>query len=209
MPCDTVQAAFSAHLRDPVGGKFCPKPAHLIEQIALAQKMDGRPGAEEAWALSLAAKDEAETVVWTRECAQAWALCKPVMDLGDDVGARMAFREAYTRLVAEARARREPVAWEVSEGFDPERRRVAVCAAVDAGRVNPGHHLTLPNAGHTLLLGLTGATKGVPQEIQERLQALRQQFADGNPPRPRPDDTPSRKQAQAARVAEYIKSKNV
>jgi hypothetical protein len=95
----TLSAAFSAHMRDPVNGKFEPKPAHIIEQIERAARNDGRPGAEEAWAISLAANDEHDTVVWTHECAQAWGAASPILALGDEVGARMAFKETYTRLL--------------------------------------------------------------------------------------------------------------
>lgn len=171
----TVSAAFNAHMRDPSSGKFAPKPAHIIEQIRAASANDGRPGPEEAWALSLKARDEYDTVVWTHECVQAWAVARPVMDLGDEVGARMAFREAYNRLVDEARARREPVAWEVSEGFDKDLRRLAVSEAVEAGRIQAGHYLALPSNGDALLLGFDKPESGgIPPEVRERLQQLRE-----------------------------------
>lgn len=175
----TVAAGFNAHVCDPINGKFAPKPAHIIEQIEGAHRDDGRPGPEEAWALSLKARDEYDTVVWTHECVQAWAVAKPVMDLGDDVGARMAFREAYTRLVDEARARREPIAWEVSEGFDKERRRIAVAEAVEAGRIAPGHYLALTQPTELLAIGMDHqeSQHGIPPSIRERLQQLRDSFA--------------------------------
>lgn len=171
---ETLSAAFSAHMRDPVNGKFEPKPAHIIDQIEKASKTDGRPGAEEAWAIALAGKSEAETVVWTNECAQAWFAALPVMNMGDEVGARMAFKESYNRMVLEARNRREPVSWEVSEGFDKERRRVAIASAIDAGRINAGLHLAIDHSAN-LMLGVSGrSTGGVPAEVREKLAALRQ-----------------------------------
>lgn len=193
----TVSAAFNAHMRDPSNGKFAPKPAHIIEQIRAASANDGRPGPEEAWALSLKARDEYDTVVWTHECVQAWAVARPVMELGDDVGARMAFREAYVRLVNEARERREPVAWEVSEGFDKERRRLAVVEAVDAGRIAPGHYLALPKPADVLAIGMDGQqeTQGIPPEIRQRLQELRSIFS-------RTYDGPSEAELERARTAE-------
>jgi hypothetical protein len=33
----------------------------------------------------------------------------PILDLGDEVSARMAFKESYIRIVAQARAARQPV----------------------------------------------------------------------------------------------------
>lgn len=175
----TVAAGFNAHVCDPINGKFAPKPAHIIEQIEGAHRDDGRPGPEEAWALSLKARDEYDTVVWTHECVQAWAVAKPVMDLGDDVGARMAFREAYIRLVDEARARREPITWNVSEGFDKERRRIAVAEAVEAGRIEPGRYLTLTQSADLLRISLDkqDSQNGPSPEIREHLRKLRDRFA--------------------------------
>lgn len=171
----TLSAAFSAHMRDPQNGKFEPKPAHIIEQIERAAKNDGRPGAEEAWAISLSARDEQDTVVWTSECCQAWAACQPVLQMGDEVGARMAFKEAYTRLVAEARAMCAPVVWEVSEGFDKDRRRIALATAVEAGRIPAGsfHAIEMSSA---LLLGNDLPTTGMPDHIRQRFAELRDQF---------------------------------
>lgn len=204
---DAISDAFTAHMRDPVNGKFEAKPAHIIEQIERAAKADGRPGPEEAWAISLTARSEDDTVVWTTECAQAWGAAKPVMDMGDEVGARMAFREAYTRLVAEARARGEASAWEVSEGFDVDRRRIAVTAAIEAGRIPPGSQLALER-GSVLLLGVSQASGAIPPQVRARLSDLRQHFAQ---PRDVRSDNDAERQAlaqakaeQAAQVDRYM-----
>lgn len=169
----TLSAAFSSHMRDPANGKFEPKPAHIIEQIERAAKNDGRPGPEEAWAISLGARDEADTVVWTHECAQAWAAATPIMALGDEVGARMAFKETYARLVSEARARFEAASWEVSEGFDKDRRRSAVAQAIDAGRIPAGKYPAIEHST-ALLLGADARTAGgIPAAVREKLAELR------------------------------------
>lgn len=204
---DTISNAFTAHMRDPANGKFEPKPGHIIEQIERAARNDGRPGPEEAWAISLTARSEDDTVVWTAECAQAWASAKPVMDMGDEVGARMAFREAYTRLVAEARARSEASAWEVSEGFDVDRRRIAVTAAIEAGRIPPGSHLAMER-GSVLLLGVSRASGAIPPQVRERLSELRQHFAQPQEVRVGNDDERQAlaraKASQAAQVDQYL-----
>lgn len=174
----TLSAAFSAHMRDPANGKFEPKPAHIIDQIERAAKNDGRPGPEEAWAISVDARSEDETIVWTAECSQAWATAKPIMDMGDEVGARMAFRESYARLVAEARARGEAVSWDVSEGFDKDRRRIAVSAAIEAGRIPAGSHLALEQSS-TLLLESAMKHSKIPPEVRERMAELRAMFTTG------------------------------
>lgn len=171
----TLSAAFSSHMRDPANGKFEPKPGHIVEQIERLAKLDGRPGPEEAWAISLAARSEDDTVVWTNECVQAWFAAKPVMDMGDEVGARMAFRETYARLVAEARARLEPVSWEVSEGFDKDRRRAAVSEAIEAGRIPAGKYAAIEHSP-SLLLGCSIRTGGIPDDVREKLAALREKL---------------------------------
>lgn len=130
-----VREAFGAHIKDPQRGRYVPAPADVIHQILAARNRDGRPSPDEAWSIAVPARDEQATVVWTQEILQAWSAAQAVMKLGDDVGARMAFREAYARLVDDARQRRVPTVWEVSEGHDPERRRLAIEAAVKLGRL--------------------------------------------------------------------------
>lgn len=111
-------------------GEFVPVPAGIAMRCKL---LDGRPGPEEAWAISLTSSNEGDTVVWTAECAEAFALAKPILALGDEVGARMAFKEAYARLVTQARAERRPAAWCVSEGWDQVKRVAVVKRAITAG----------------------------------------------------------------------------
>ncbi len=109
--------------------------AAVLERI---EEEDGRPGADEAWAIALGAADEAETVVWTEEIAQAFAVAQPVLEARDKVGARVAFRDAYERLVREARAAAAPCSWVASVGHDPERRAVALRAAIALKRIEAG-----------------------------------------------------------------------
>lgn len=171
-----VRSAFEAHVKDPQRGRFVPMPADVIAQIEGLASNDGRPGAEEAWATALRARDEAETVVWTAEMADAWAVARSVFDLGDEVGARMAFREAYTRLVEEARRAHMPVAWSVSLGFDLERRALAITAAVHAGRLPQEELFALPapSRGDMLLLPVSSANTDVArQRLRELAEKLR------------------------------------
>jgi hypothetical protein len=94
---------------------------------------DGRPGVEEAW--SMVPKGEADTAVWTEEMAQAMGAAHPLLDSGDEVGARMAFKEVYQNLCRQARDRCTPVAWSVSLGWDKSGRESAIKAGVAAGRL--------------------------------------------------------------------------
>lgn len=112
--------------------KFAPVPA-AIEQ--LCRTSDGRPEVEEAWTTSLQAMDETETVVWTEEMEAAFWIAHPALELRDEVAARMAFKQAYTRLIAEARAVRKPVKWQVTPGKNQERHRIVYERAVELGRL--------------------------------------------------------------------------
>lgn len=174
----TVRAAFGTHVRT---SRFAPTPADIRDAIEKATGGDGRPASDEAWAIAVQAVDEAGTVVWTREIAQAWGLAEPAYEARNTTGARMAFRDCYERLVAEARQRREPVTWLVSEGHDPERRRIAAEAAVAAGRLTQaqaGPLLAAPTRAEPVAL-LAGPAAGgkAPPEIAARLQALRDKLA--------------------------------
>lgn len=109
----------------------------LADIIANLQAQDGRPGVEEAWALC--PRDEAVTVCWTEEMAQAWGTAKPLLDAGDEVAARMAFKEVYTRIVAQSREHKLPVVWLMSLGHDQQGRHDAVRKAEQEGKI-PVHY---------------------------------------------------------------------
>ncbi len=53
--------------------------------------------------------DESTSVVWTDEMCQAWGVAAPLLEDGDKVGARMAFKESYARLIEEARQHRAEI----------------------------------------------------------------------------------------------------
>lgn len=106
--------------------------ADVMDRLVSA---DGRPKSDEAWANALAALDESETVVWTHEAQQAFEVARPLLEINDKTGARMAFRDAYDRLCDQSRKNREPARWLASLGWDSERRAVVLESAVTAGRI--------------------------------------------------------------------------
>ena len=134
MPIDMIEAAMVAHRRNPDCGRFFPKPADLIRQIERARSA-GMPSPDEAWAIALRSFDEAETVCVTDEIMEAVAAALPVWDVGDKVGARMAFRSAYERIEANRRAQGAIPKWRLSLGWDADKRAQAAQAAVAAGRL--------------------------------------------------------------------------
>lgn len=171
---EDVTGAFEAHLRDPQRGRFFPAPADILAQLSKASESDGRPGPDEAWAIALRASDEAATVVWTAEISRAWGVCKPVLDGGDQVGARMAFRDAYNRIVQEARASREPISWSPTIGHDLSMRDETLTLAVEQGRL-PRAYLPAPVGPVAGLIELTGV-RGMPESVRERLHEIRRQL---------------------------------
>lgn len=129
-PLRIVALAFSAYREE--NDTFAPVPNSIYKRCLL---MDGRPGAEEAWAIALRSTDEADTVIWTQEIAAAFAICRPVLDSSGAISARKPFLEAYMRLVTEARAIRRPAEWIASLGWDPARQVQAIKAATSAGQL--------------------------------------------------------------------------
>ena len=123
---DVVAAALKACRRELTGRLTM---GAILQRI---QAADGRPGKDEAWSMALRASDEHETVMLTAEIRQAMAASQPILRAGDKIGARMAFMSAYERLVTNSRADAAPTTWELSLGFDAERRAIAVESAVRA-----------------------------------------------------------------------------
>lgn len=196
---DAVRAGFNAHICE---GKFPPVPADILGHLVAMASNDRRLGPEEAWAEALRGRDEASTIVWSEEMATAWGIAGPVLRAGDEVGARMAFKEAYTRLVAEARAAGRPPKWSASLGFDTEQRARVLEAAVTAG--------LLPAPEVAGLLPPPEARAGtMAPPVRQALLALRERLV--SQPEPESADATARRQtaeAQAAaarQVAAYLR----
>ncbi|WP_152974695.1 hypothetical protein [Burkholderia pseudomallei] len=102
---------------------------------------DGRPGADEAWAMI--PRDETQSVVWTDEMAAAYGVARPLLTAGEPIAARVAFRECYTRVVTLARCEQRAPQWRLSPGYDPAGRELAVSDAVSKGRLTPQQAMRL------------------------------------------------------------------
>lgn len=94
---------------------------------------DGRPGPDEAWAR--VPLDESQSVVWTDEMAHAFGSARPLLEAGDKMAARLAFKENYVRLVNEARDAGRPVNWTPTLGYDARGRDAVLAEAVAAGHL--------------------------------------------------------------------------
>lgn len=93
--------------------------------------------ANEAWSLALPAADERNTVVWTSEASKAWSVALPLLEVGDKVGARMAFIAAYERHVSTAKSEGKQPVHEVSAGWDAAGRDLAIQRSQIAGLLPP------------------------------------------------------------------------
>lgn len=199
---DDVSQALDAHVQDPQRGRFVPVPADVIAQLQGQAAGDGRPGADEAWSNAITARDENETVVWTAEMAEAWGIASAVMTAGDETGARMAFRQAYDRLVAEARRAGARPTWQASLGHDPDRRNAAVAAAVDAGRLRRSTLIGLPapRGQYTPLLESDFVADEISPGVADKARHLLRAIADRL--RTPPPAGPSAAEVEAWRVVE-------
>lgn len=129
----------------------------MTVQDVISRIDDGRPGVEAAWAML--PHDEETSVVWTDEMAQAWGVAGPLIAEGDRIGARMAFKEAYSKLLSDARDLKLPPKWTVSFGGNVHGRQGALIEAVRHNRMTLEHAVQLLPAeiaeGMLLSLGVT------------------------------------------------------
>lgn len=129
-PLEAVSRALGLYTR--TEPKYPPTPAQILELLGEGHG-DGRPDADEAWSIALQAQDEQATVVWNQDIAAAYGAARPILDAGDEVGARMAFRAAYNRVVTEARRAGQAVQWMPSLGLDAGQRVEVLERAVEHG----------------------------------------------------------------------------
>lgn len=186
--------------------------AAIIERV---EATDGRPDPNEAWSLALAASDEFDSVVLTDEIRAALGIAGPVLNAGDKVGARMAFLSAYQRLVDDARRCNRPVRWELSMGFDPQRRLAAVEQAARLGRL-PDHqareyiaqltHQPITQDGAAIAGLITGRQAAPAPEVREKLREIKTFLQEQRVKRDQAHEAERqrRKREHEKRVAQHI-----
>lgn len=157
---DRVVAALKRCQYELGAGRFC------FPEI-LKRMPGGHLSSDEAWALY--PKDEYTTAVVTREMHQAMDAANSLMAEGDKIGARMAFKQAYERLVSES-CGKQPV-WEITLGFDKAGRYDAVLKGIEQGRISVERALAAlpdraPDLRHALKLpGPDGKALPAPRPI--------------------------------------------
>lgn len=202
-----IKAAFRKHLADSEHGRFLPKPADIIRFLPVRSlDDDNRPGTDEAWGMLLRLiQDERETGMLTDEMRAGWQACQPILDMGDEVGARRCFIEVYAREVGIARRHHAPVRWEVSLGTDSRLREIRLHEAIHAGRISHDHAQSLlpgpapVSIDHVAgLLEGPGATKA-DFDVAARLRGLAQALRQGlNDSRDREREERERQRAEEA-----------
>lgn len=132
----------------------------------LARLDDGRPGAEEAWAMIPTI--ESQTIVWTDEMCEAHGIAQPLIERGDLVAGRMAFVESYRGLVIQARAEHKPVKWWASLGHDKAGRDGPIRKAYEAKRLTESQvRIFLPPPEAEQIID------GLPAPQQKRIEGPR------------------------------------
>lgn len=171
----SLKAAANAWVRK---SEFMPKPADLIKLLGGSNQ---HLSADEAWALAIMASDEANTIVWTKEMAQAWGLAQIVYENGDHIGARRTFIDRYVRLVDESTLFNKPIEIFVSLGFDKSKRIEAINKAVFSGLLaydKATHYLPKQDNKVAMLEDYLCSSKSTSQLHQ--LAKIKQIFKGGN-----------------------------
>jgi hypothetical protein len=136
-PVDTVIEALNKLRRESKGRLTLAAIVEKIEQL----NPDGRPGADEAWAMI--PMDEYTSAVMTQEMAEALHIAQPLMDAGDKIAARMSFKEAYGRIMDTNKRNGVKPTWFPSLGQDKEGRDTVLAEAVRLGRLSADHAIGL------------------------------------------------------------------
>lgn len=149
-PDGAVKAAAESHI---MSCKFKPQLADI--KGACDAQLDGQwLGADEAWAL--APKSEHDSAMMTDEIAQAVADATPLLEMGDKVAARMAFKDSYTRLVEQARIAGRQPRYFPSFGSDHHGRTKMLAQAVQKGQVSIDRAIEWQPEKVTELVKMTG-----------------------------------------------------
>ncbi len=139
IPEERLASAFQRARREYEYPKL-PPIAYIRRLAGSMGESDGRPGPEEAWArMPKGERMEEDSIIWCDEERAAYAACRSLLVQGDQIGARMAFKERYERELAEARAQKRAAFWSVSAGLDVEQRLITLAAGVQEKRIGLEH----------------------------------------------------------------------
>jgi len=126
-PLNAISQAIRIHCKKT---KYAPAPNDIIEII---NDHTGIPqvGPEEAWSIARASMDESVTSVLTQAIAEARSVAQPIFESGDSIGARMAFKETYARIIKNNPCQ----SWFISPGTDKTTSLPVIEKAIHLGRL--------------------------------------------------------------------------
>jgi hypothetical protein len=117
----------------------------------------------------------------TDEISEAMHIALPLLNMGDKIGARMAFKEAYTRIVAANKAANIQPKWFPSLGSDKDSRDQVIAEAVRQGRLTSDHAQSLlPAPVNQQIVGQVLQLQNLMKDSDltpERMQENRQRMA--------------------------------
>lgn len=150
----------------------------LAEIISRIQSMDGRPSANEAWAIALDSFDEYKTVVTNQEIGEAMGCARTIYNAGDEVGARVAFRDAYERVVERNRANSVDPSWFPSLGSDVSGRDHPIRKAIECGLLDKVNYLPMlenksDGAGIMALLECKSDQEGLSEKGKQCIENMK------------------------------------
>lgn len=141
-----VQAALDHHGSK---GTFTPIP-NDVHAFIEARRPIRWITADEAWARM--PKSEADSAMLTNESAEAMAAATPLLEQGDKVAARMAFKAAYDRLVEAANVAGRAPSYFASFGTEKSQQGTMLANAVQAGQIELQAAIDLkPEYGHDIV----------------------------------------------------------
>ncbi len=140
----------------------------LAEIISRLDAQDGRPATEEAWGIALKLlTDERSSVLTTHDIASAAGAARSLIDAGDRVAARLAFKDAYERIVSDSRRDGIAVSWYVSLGESPTEAADVIKRACEKGLITQQAALTmLPNRPE--VDEVRGEISGKPLSLEDK-----------------------------------------
>lgn len=116
--------------------RYPPRPADFLERCPSLRWQT----ADEAWATLSGINDHSATTVLTDLSRAAW---HEVRNCYGEEAQRRAFLGAYNRLASEWKALSKRPQWVVSEGNDPARKRDAIKAAIQQGKLRAADYRAL------------------------------------------------------------------
>lgn len=164
-----VKKAFREHVEDPKSGAHFPSASEILSRINLSK--NNMPTYSEAWGIALRALDHQASVVWTEEIESSLYAARPILDAGDVIGARLAFRDAYERLVSDAVKKNKQIAWKIKVGSDHAKMKEEIMKAKLLGRADFSSLSTDVKAKNDVEKEKDWAP--CPQHIREQLAAFK------------------------------------